>query len=72
MKKMLITYIFLLINICIMVKFIMYNEELIIFLSLVTAFSLLFKILKKQIINMYFNKIDEIYYHYYILIKLNK
>jgi hypothetical protein len=38
MKKLLITYILLLINICIIVKFIMYNEELIIFLSLVTAF----------------------------------
>ncbi len=50
----------------------MYNEELIIFISLVTAFVLIFNLLKKSILNAYYENIDSIYYHYYILLHLNK
>lgn len=72
MRKLVLIYILLLLNICLVVKMIMYNEELIICLSLITAFWLIFSMLKNKIVNLYFAKIDEIYYHYYILLLLNK
>jgi hypothetical protein len=72
MRKLILIYILLLLNICLIVKMIMYNEELIICISLITAFWLIFSMLKNKIVNLYFTKIDEIYYHYYILLLLNK
>lgn len=72
MRRLLLIYILLLLNICLILKVIMYNEELIIFISLITAFWLIFSMLKNKIISLYFEKIDEIYFHYYILLLLNK
>lgn len=53
-----------------MLKWIVYNGELVVSITLVIVFGLIFSTIKYRIINLYFEKIDQIYYHFYILLSL--